>query len=83
MLSFGGQGSSQALEDAGALKCLFKSATSENLTGTFHLFEDVRRLRSSRAQILSKVRVGKEAAVTEELSKYAEPPGSGTYSQKD
>lgn len=78
MLPFGGQGSNQAIEDAGALGYLFNDIeTEESVTKRMELFETVRRKRASRVQILSKVRVGKEMDVNEELLQYADPPGSG------
>lgn len=80
MLPFGGQGSNQAVEDAGALRCLFNNIdTSEGLAKRFDLFEKVRKSRVSRAQVLSKVRVGREQEVKEELLQYADPPGSCTH----
>ncbi len=78
MLPFGGQGSNQAIEDAGALGYLFNNLETEaSVTKRMTLFETVRRKRASRVQILSKVRVGKELDVQEELLQYADPPGSG------
>ena len=78
MLPFGGQGSNQAIEDAGALGYLLENiGTEESMTKRMDLFETVRRKRASRVQILSKVRVGKEMDVNEELLQYADPPGSG------
>lgn len=77
MLPFGGQGSNQAIEDAGALRSLFENAkVGECLTKSLDLFDNVRRVRAARVQTLSSVRVGKERDVKEKLSKYAEPPGS-------
>ena len=77
MLPFGGQGSNQAIEDAGALRYLFNNTeASECVTRNLELFDKVRRLRASRAQILSRVRTGKEQEVREELLQYADPPGS-------
>ena len=78
MLPFGGQGSNQALEDAGALGYLLNDVTEEKmLERKIKLFETVRRKRASRVQILSKVRVGKEQEVREELLLYADSSGSG------
>ena len=78
MLPFGGQGSNQALEDAGALGYLLNDINEEEKVGKrIKMFETVRRRRASRVQILSKVRVGKEQDVREELLPYADPPGSG------
>ena len=78
MLPFGGQGSNAAMEDAGALGYLLKSvATGEDLSKILTAFDKVRRKRVSRVQVMSKVRAGKEQKVQEELSQYADPPGSG------
>lgn len=78
MLPFGGQGSNQAIEDAGALGYLLNGIeTAEGVTKNLDLFERIRRKRVSRVQVLSQVRVGKEMDVREELSLYADPPGSG------
>ena len=78
MLPFGGQGSNQALEDAGALGYLLNDVNEERMVEKrIKLFETVRRKRASRVQILSKVRVGKEQEVREELLPYADPLGSG------
>lgn len=78
MLPFGGQGSNQAIEDAGALGYLFNGLKKgESMRKAIDLFETVRRKRASRVQIMSKVRVGKEKDIREELLQYADPPGSG------
>lgn len=79
MLPFGAQGANQAIEDAGALGALFSGGESESdVASRLALFEQVRRLRASRVQTLSKVRLGKEREVEAELRQYADPPGSGT-----
>ena len=78
MLPFGGQGANQAIEDAGALGALFAAVSSPSLvTKRLELFEEVRRLRASRVQILSKTRLGKEKEVEAELRQYADPPEAG------
>ena len=77
MLPFGGQGSNQAIEDTGALRCLFGNVEpGESLTKSLDLFDRVRRISVTRTQTMSKVRVGKEREVREELLQYADPPGS-------
>ena len=77
MLSFGGQGSNQAFEDVGALRCLFESAEpGEDVTKSLNLFDRVRRKSATRTQIMSNVRVGQEQRLKEKLSQYADPPGS-------
>ena len=80
MLPFGGQGSNQAIEDTGALRCLFeKIEPGESLTESLDVFERVRKRPVTRTQTMSKVRVGKELDVREELLQYADPPGSCEY----
>ena len=81
MLPFGGQGSNQAIEDAGAIGYLCNGlGTEDPVMRALDMFDTVRRKRASRVQILSKVRVGKEKDVREELLQYADPPGSGESS---
>ena len=81
MLPFGGQGSDQAIEDAGALGYLLKGIEHQDgIPKRLELFETVGRKRASRVQILSKVCVGKEQDVKQELLNYADPPGSGRCS---
>jgi len=82
MLPFGGQGSNQAIEDGGALGFLFKGIERPGeISRRLGMFELVRRTRASRAQILSRVRVGKEQEIHHGLLKYADPPGSGMTAQ--
>ncbi|KAI0835816.1 putative salicylate hydroxylase [Hypoxylon sp. FL0890] len=77
MLPFGAQGANQAIEDAGALGALFGSGESvADLSNRLALFEQVRRLRASRVQSLSRVRLGREKEVEDRVRQYAEPPGS-------
>ncbi|EED16358.1 salicylate hydroxylase, putative [Talaromyces stipitatus ATCC 10500] len=77
MLPFGGQGSNQAIEDGGALGYLLRDVDNHaEIASRLALFEQVRRKRASRVQILSNARVGQEKTVEEELKKYADPPGS-------
>ena len=77
MLPFGGQGSNQAIEDTGALRCLFQDVEpGDTLTRSLNLFDQVRRTRVTRTQTMSKARVGKEREVREELLQYADPPCS-------
>ena len=78
MLPYGGQGSNQAIEDAGALGFLFdKIHNPSEIPNLFNIFETVRVKRASRSQVLGSVRVGREAHVKEALLRYADPPGSG------
>lgn len=77
MLPFSGQGANQAIEDAGALRILFERINSpDEVPSRISLFEKLRKLRVSRVQIMSSVRVGKEAVILEELRNHADPPGS-------
>ena len=80
MLPFGGQGANQAIEDAGALGALLKGVESTaTLSGRLVLFEEVRRLRASRVQILSKTRLGKEKDVEAELRQFTDPLNPSNY----
>ena len=73
MLPFGGQGSNQAIEDAGALGYLLKGIDdAAKVSNRCKLFEGVRRKRASRVQILSKTRIGSEKDVEEQLREFAE-----------
>lgn len=78
MLPFGAQGANQAIEDAGALGALFTlDVSASDVPERLALFEEVRRLRASRVQSLSRVRLGKEKEVEARVRQYADPPGSG------
>lgn len=67
-----------AMEDAAALGYLFRSVHDPAMVQErLQLFGRVRKNRVSRLQIESKVRLGKEKEVEQELRKYADPPGSG------
>lgn len=73
MLPLGAQGANQAIEDAGALGELLGHDTSAaNLSSRLHLFEEVRRLRASRVQLLSNVRLGREVDVAMQLQAYTD-----------
>ncbi|RYP74300.1 hypothetical protein DL769_004044 [Monosporascus sp. CRB-8-3] len=77
MLPLGAQGANQAIEDAGALGALFSGGQSAaDVPGRLAHFEKVRRLRASRIQTMSRVRLGKERDVEAQVRKYADPPGS-------
>ncbi|KAH7355889.1 putative salicylate hydroxylase [Pyrenochaeta sp. MPI-SDFR-AT-0127] len=78
MLPLGAQGANQAIEDAGALGALLSNCKSAaQIPSILDCYERVRRLRASRVQMLSKVRLGRERDVEADLRKYADPPGSG------
>lgn len=78
MLPLSAQGANQAIEDAGALGYLFQGITeTKDIAKRLSLYEQVRKARASRVQILSKVRIGREKEVEKELKLYADPPGSG------
>lgn len=71
MLPFGGQGANQAIEDAGALGYLLtgisSTSTPDELASRLAAFEKVRINRASLIQTLSKVRVGKEKEIEDEV----------------
>ena len=80
MLPFGGQGSNQAMEDGGALGYLLRGVEDATaLPARLAVFDRVRRNRASRVQTLSKVRVGREKEVEQELKKYAENADAGKH----
>ncbi|KAJ5991547.1 salicylate hydroxylase, partial [Penicillium canescens] len=77
MLPFSGQGANQAIEDAGALGVIFEAVDSaEHIHTRISHFEKLRKLRVSRVQLMSSVRVGKENEVFEQLKHYADTPFS-------
>ncbi|KAF2233621.1 putative salicylate hydroxylase [Viridothelium virens] len=74
MLPFGGQGSNQAMEDAGALGRLLTGVDSrEEIPPRLRLYEEVRRRRGSTVQLLSSTVVGREKDVESRLWEFAEP----------
>lgn len=76
MLPLGAQGANQAIEDAGALSAVLSNmASTTELPSRLSAYERVRRLRASRVQMLSQVRLGREKDVEPQLRKYADPPG--------
>ena len=78
MLPFGGQGSNQAMEDGGALGYLLRDVEDATaIPARLAMFDRVRRNRASRVQTLSKVRVGREKEVEQELKKYVENADAG------
>lgn len=80
MLPFGGQGSNQAIEDGGALGYLLKGVEcAAAIPARLKLFDQVRRNRASRVQTLSKVRIGKEEEVEQELKRYTDDADSGKW----
>lgn len=80
MLPFSGQGATQAIEDAGAISILFQDLSSaKDIPARLALFEKVRTKRASRVQVVSKVTVGKEKEIEEELSQYLEDGVVGMF----
>ncbi|KEF62590.1 uncharacterized protein A1O9_00563 [Exophiala aquamarina CBS 119918] len=81
MLPFGGQGSNQAIEDAGALGVVLAGVeTPAEVPARLKVFESVRIRRVSVIQLLSTTRAGTEKTVEEALKQYVSPgtrvPGS-------
>lgn len=80
MLPFGGQGSNQAIEDGGALGYLLHGVeNAAAIPARLALFDKVRRNRASRVQTLSKVRIGREKEVEQELQRYADTADSSMF----
>ena len=74
MLTFGGQGANQAVEDGAALGVLFRDiSSSAEAPHRLALFEQVRHKRASRVQLLSSVRAGNEHLVNEDMKCFLEP----------
>lgn len=77
MLPFGGQGANMAIEDGGALGFLFEGITDAGqVEKRLSLFEQVRKNRASRVQILSSVRIHREKEVEAKVRQYADSPDS-------
>lgn len=70
MLPFGGQGANQAMEDGAAFGVLLKGKDEAGLDAAVKKFEEIRKNRTARVQILSSVRVGREVEVVEKLAPY-------------
>jgi len=77
MLPFGGQGANCAIEDGGALGYVLKNVTEPaSIPSRLELFQNARKARAARVQILSSVRAGKELEVEDDLREWADPKGS-------
>lgn len=73
MLPFGGQGSNQAIEDGGAIGFLLENVNdASQVPQCLDLFDQVRRRRASRVQILSSVRANREGLVADKLALFEE-----------
>lgn len=71
MLPFGGQGSNQAIEDAGALGSVLRDFSSaDQLSDRLETFQMLRLNRVSMVQLLSGVRVGCELEIWDQLTPY-------------
>ena len=74
MLPFGGQAANQAIEDGGALGVLLRGVTDEaQMMHRLHLFQNLKKGRTSVIQHLSSVRIGREKEVEIQLQKYTDP----------
>ena len=68
------------MEDGGALGYLLRGVEDATaIPARLTMFDRVRRNRASRVQTLSKVRVGREKEVEQELKKYVENADSGKH----
>ncbi|CAI7629912.1 unnamed protein product [Penicillium pancosmium] len=73
MLPFGGQGTNQAIEDGGAIGFLLVNVDNDTqLPQRLQLFDQLRRRRASRIQILSSVRASRESVVEEKIKPFME-----------
>lgn len=71
MLPFNAQGGNQALEDCGAMFALFSSLPKKSLLSErLKLFNQVRRKRANRQQIISSVPAEETKNLGEKLKEY-------------
>lgn len=71
MLPFNAQGANQALEDCGALFALFSNLTCKTLLPErLSMFDQVRRKRANRQQIVSSVPTEEVKYLAERLKEY-------------
>jgi salicylate hydroxylase len=71
MLPFNAQGGNQALEDCGALFALFSNLpTKTHLRERLKLFDQVRRKRANRQQIISSIPAEETKNLGEKLKEY-------------
>jgi len=72
MLPFNAQGGNQSLEDCGALWALLSNLTSKTfLPDRLKMFDQVRRKRANRQQIVSSVPPNEVKNLAERLKEYA------------
>jgi 2-polyprenyl-6-methoxyphenol hydroxylase-like FAD-dependent oxidoreductase len=78
MLPFNAQGGNQALEDCGALSSLFSNLQSKDqVSERMGTFDQVRRKRANRQQIISSVPAEEAKNLGEKLKEYeSEGPSS-------
>ncbi|KAL6170012.1 hypothetical protein ACJQWK_03008 [Exserohilum turcicum] len=73
MLPFSAQGANQAIEDGIALGLVLGDNDENDVRVSLLKFQELRKNRVARVQILSSVRVGRELEVQEKLSNYLDP----------
>lgn len=83
MLPFNAQGGNQALEDCGALFALFSNLRSKSLLPEkLRMFNQVRRKRANRQQIVSGVPAEEVKNLGEKLKEYeSEGPPDGAQAE--
>ncbi|KAL7793748.1 hypothetical protein V8C37DRAFT_409514 [Trichoderma ceciliae] len=74
MLPFGGQGAMMAIEDGGILGSLLTNLAPNQIDARLSNYQNLRKNRASRIQLLSNVRVGREAEVEAQVRQYADGP---------
>ncbi|KAL9032627.1 MAG: hypothetical protein Q9214_007887 [Letrouitia sp. 1 TL-2023] len=78
MLPFGGQAANQAIEDGGALGMLLMDAENDaEIPQRLHVFENLKKNRTSIIQILSSVRIGRENEVEQKLRPFVQSESEG------
>ncbi|PNP56849.1 hypothetical protein THARTR1_03084 [Trichoderma harzianum] len=72
MLPYGGQGAMMAIEDGGILGSLFTNVLPNQIDERLSKYQQLRKNRVSRIQLLSQVRAGRENEVDPRISQYAD-----------
>ncbi|KAL6693486.1 hypothetical protein J3F84DRAFT_380938 [Trichoderma pleuroticola] len=72
MLPYGGQGAMMAIEDGGILGSLFTNVLPNQIDERLSKYQQLRKNRVSRIQLLSQVRAGRENEVDPRINQYAD-----------
>ncbi|KAL7943593.1 hypothetical protein V8C42DRAFT_97751 [Trichoderma barbatum] len=76
MLPYGGQGAMMAIEDGGILGSLFTGVLPDQVDDRLSKYQQLRKNRVSRVQMLSQVRAGREQEVDARIRQYTDGPAA-------